>query len=669
MTKGNFLIHSVTSGKRQIAVHLLILTLLAILTITLFFRFSTEDSYITYRYAENLAKGKGFVYNEGEKVLGTSAPFYAFILAFFGLLGFSIPHVGGILSAFSLGASLILVYLLSLKKGYPLIGFIFGLFVLMNPWFLYTFGSETFFQLLMIISAFYFYDQKKYIPTVIFCALAFLVRADGIIPAIIIFAHYVITQKKFPAKGVVFFMVICFPVFLYCYLSFDTLFPSTLGVKQAQYASSLWRHFIPGTFYFAGFLLKENFLLHAFIPLLIIGGFSLLFSHRIWLLISLWAILHTIGYALLKVSFYHWYLIPLIFLLMLMSAFSLHFVISLSRFFKNNQTKQWRHQVFTHQIKISISRVKEPGPFLRKTHQILSFVIIVLIVIALSGGIKSYLHTRRFLPFPKLQLYTKAGKWAAENTPPDAEIAFLEVGYFGYYAQRKIIDLVGLVTPGVSDHIRERDFSWAVKKYRPDYLVYNPEFEGWLKIILDQPWFEENYIEIKEIDQEGYPFRLTAFKKIRDFQPQYTLVVDSAQEQSTSPVGELVGGMEIGQTFYCHHNNLARIKVMLATYNRENHQYVIFHLKKSPSDDVDIYTEKFKASTVIDNAYRLFDFPPVSDSKGKMFFFSFESPRSKSEDAITIWSSNPDNYNKGSLYINGKEAEGDLRFITYFFEK
>lgn len=105
---------------------------------------------------------------------------------------------------------------------------------------------------------------------------------------------------------------------------------------------------------------------------------------------------------------------------------------------------------------------------------------------------------------------------------------------------------------------------------------------------------------------------------------------------------------------------------MLGIYHRENHQHVIFHLKKSPSDEVDIYTEEFHASTVTDNAYRSFDFPPVSDSKGKMFYFTFESPQSKSGDAITIWSSNTGKYNKGSLYINGKEAEGDLRFITYF---
>ena len=40
-----------------------------------------EDAYITYRYAANLAAGDGFVFTPGERVLGTSNPFYTLLLA------------------------------------------------------------------------------------------------------------------------------------------------------------------------------------------------------------------------------------------------------------------------------------------------------------------------------------------------------------------------------------------------------------------------------------------------------------------------------------------------------------------------------------------------------------------------------------------------------------
>lgn len=39
-----------------------------------------DDPYITFRYAENFAAGRGLVYNEGQRVLGTTAPLFALIL-------------------------------------------------------------------------------------------------------------------------------------------------------------------------------------------------------------------------------------------------------------------------------------------------------------------------------------------------------------------------------------------------------------------------------------------------------------------------------------------------------------------------------------------------------------------------------------------------------------
>ena len=39
---------------------------------------TVDDAYITFRYARNVATGVGFVYNAGDRVLGTTTPAYAF---------------------------------------------------------------------------------------------------------------------------------------------------------------------------------------------------------------------------------------------------------------------------------------------------------------------------------------------------------------------------------------------------------------------------------------------------------------------------------------------------------------------------------------------------------------------------------------------------------------
>src|ERR1700687_1320479 len=45
-----------------------------------------DDAYITFRYAANLARGFGLVFNPGERVLGTTSPLFTFILAAAGLV-------------------------------------------------------------------------------------------------------------------------------------------------------------------------------------------------------------------------------------------------------------------------------------------------------------------------------------------------------------------------------------------------------------------------------------------------------------------------------------------------------------------------------------------------------------------------------------------------------
>ncbi len=48
-----------------------------------FINFTWDDPFITWRYAENLAQGKGLVFNESERVEGYSNLLYVLIFALF----------------------------------------------------------------------------------------------------------------------------------------------------------------------------------------------------------------------------------------------------------------------------------------------------------------------------------------------------------------------------------------------------------------------------------------------------------------------------------------------------------------------------------------------------------------------------------------------------------
>lgn len=70
------------------------------------------------------------------------------------------------------------------------------------------------------------------------------------------------------------------------------------------------------------------------------------------------------------------------------------------------------------------------------------------------------------------------GRWLAENTPANALIATHDIGAIGYFAERPLLDLAGLITPEIIPLLADET---AVSEYvldsKADYLVTAP---GWL---------------------------------------------------------------------------------------------------------------------------------------------------------------------------------------------
>lgn len=69
------------------------------------------------------------------------------------------------------------------------------------------------------------------------------------------------------------------------------------------------------------------------------------------------------------------------------------------------------------------------------------------------------------------------GQWLAENTPPQALVATHDIGAIGYFAQRPLLDLAGLITPEVIPLLADQAAISAYVLDSPaDYLVTAP---GW----------------------------------------------------------------------------------------------------------------------------------------------------------------------------------------------
>jgi hypothetical protein len=86
---------------------------------------------------------------------------------------------------------------------------------------------------------------------------------------------------------------------------------------------------------------------------------------------------------------------------------------------------------------------------------------------------------------PQVRTFTPAlesslgrwGRWFHDHTPKDAVIATPDIGAIGYYSDRRVLDLGGLVTPKIVPLMNQMDYDSLVKSFafrvagEPDYLI------------------------------------------------------------------------------------------------------------------------------------------------------------------------------------------------------
>jgi arabinofuranosyltransferase len=169
-----------------------IIVILALLTCAVAARLipgprTIDDAFITFRYARNILAGNGFIYNPGERILGTTTPLYTFLLTAIGLLtggtNAPFPNIAMIVNAIADGVTCVLLYLTGRHLQAAIPGLGAALVWAIAP-FSVTFaigGLETSIYVLLLISTVYFYLRGWYVWTALTSALALLTRPDALL--------------------------------------------------------------------------------------------------------------------------------------------------------------------------------------------------------------------------------------------------------------------------------------------------------------------------------------------------------------------------------------------------------------------------------------------------------------------------------------------------------
>jgi hypothetical protein len=457
---------------------------------------SYDDAFITYRYASNFASGAGFVYNGGEWYMGTTAPFYGLLL---GALGWvfgpgAIPLISGILSGLALTLTGAALYLYGALHKQQLCGVLAGLFFVTNPLLPPTFGGEMLFQLALISGAFVAYRLDRTLLAALLLAIAILTRADSIIAAAVIGVHSLAVRRRLPWRELLVGLAVLLPFLLLSWIYYGSLVPGTLGAKLAQRDSGLWPLFARGLIeWVRGFTMQGSSTLYPNLPaapnairyiLFVALGVPALLLFRFWMLPLTWVALYLIGYNLLNVPFYHWYAVPAVFGLVILAAAGVAGVVEVvARVMRRVVNSAWAAWLV-------------PG-------------LGIACLLFLSTGIVAQLrYEQQLASAPNIGrlMYEKAGRWLADHTAPDATVGYFEIGYIGYYGQRRMIDPLGLINPDAAPHIARREFTWAYEHYRPEYIIQNQLiFVPYVGKVVKAPWFKQEYREVTQIDQPGYP--------------------------------------------------------------------------------------------------------------------------------------------------------------------
>lgn len=466
--------------------HRLILILLCALAIALRLyvflttRYTADDALITFRYAENLTSGHGFIYNAGERVLGTTAPLFGLLIALWLKIGISpfwstfvMNQLADIFSAWCL---------LQIFSGirHPASGILSWL-----PSFLFLFspeslqwsisGMETQVSIALITGACFFASRERWPHAFALAAIAFVLRIDGVAVVGAVLVAALLRQRKVPWKSLALLVAILAPWFVFTFRYYGSPIPNSAAAKMAlsgnSEAGALW------------FILAKGFLhLNTIGALLLVfatcGSYAILKRRKELTAFLIWTWGYAASYTLAAGPMHPWYYPP----------FYAGYLVLLF---------------------VGLDFVYEKIPVLQRRLVIVSVTCLTIASILVF----SELRVQEILAMQTHSGYVnqQTGMWLDQNTPADSVVAIKDIGAIGYYSHRKILDLAGLVSPECISFRARGDFLGPIEKFRPDYFAFS---SGQIKALnLEQSDLMRYYQPVKVTGDGTSSY--TIFQKIK----------------------------------------------------------------------------------------------------------------------------------------------------------
>ncbi len=468
---------------------LLLLLVAAAAALVPFLDYLTDDTFIHLQFAKHLVQGKGFAFNAGEPTYGATSPLWVLLLALAGKVlpiavaapadPSTMPALAWVAKALGLIAHLVTIVtlvLLGKRLGWDDrtslgLGLLLGAQAWAARWALS--GMETPLAAACVALALYglagiLIRGRAGWMTGVFLGLASLTRPEcHLLAVIVVIAVWMGAERRGrrAAQVLAGIALVVLPWLVTAWRWFHTLLPNTAAAKAGA-------RLVPGLLvaaFHAVFqveLAADALPLALFVLVLAFGNrATALPSTRgrrlFWLTCVAWPVLLVVSFALEGVQVVSRYLVPATPCVLLLGMASFRWVVA------NNFPRRYGMALAIFLAAFALQNA------------VFTTLVSVPSTRAFTSGLRASLAS--------------IGVWARDRTPPTAFFAAADIGAFGYYSERRVLDLYGLVTPVMAPIVVREGYDAVVNRClfeaagRPDYLIDRHHRAGRLAMEQDQP--------------------------------------------------------------------------------------------------------------------------------------------------------------------------------------
>jgi arabinofuranosyltransferase len=406
--------------------------------------FTADDAFITFRYADNIAHGLGFVYNAGERVLGTSTPLFTFLLSITASIGIRPEHAALSISLIASGCTAVVLYRYAMAWRFAEMAWLPSVAYILWPRSIPSdsCGMETALFTAFCISALYYHQRNQSHWSLAFATLATATRIEGGILLLILLISECVRRRQQIFPLLIIPSAVLVPWMLFAWSYFGSPIPHSVSAKLALYSQ------LPTTSLFSQ--LSQVLGLHNLlsIPLwiaVIIGVYLIWRTRREGVVELVWLFLMIAIFAGSATHLFFWYMAPMAPVYLLFASAGV--------------------AIWVDRIPKTVTRAIWFAP-----------AAIGLVTLALLTAWRTPITEFAKLQATMEECHVTIGKYLRVHAKESDLVAAEDIGYIGYLSGSRILDRDGLISPETVPYNRAGQYFDLITDYRPDWVVAKTGF-------------------------------------------------------------------------------------------------------------------------------------------------------------------------------------------------